>query len=81
MSHYVPSPTTRARRATWPVTTCQPPAQPPWCGPARLPELTLQGDKSLETRGHGEGRENGRREKIKKVLLVFVFKATDENQI
>ena len=49
---------------------------------AGLPELTLQIDKSLGNKNmQRRVGKRGAGKKLKRVLLVFVFKAADENQI
>lgn len=56
----------------------------PRCGQARqarLLEGTLQRDKSLGKKNTQGGKGKEERGGKKRVLLVFVFKAADENQI
>lgn len=60
------------------MTSRQPPAQPQWCGrarQARLPELTLQRDKSSGKQEHTrEGRAEGEGKKIiKKGFFWYLF--------
>ena len=73
----------RAVMSQWPPAQHHGVARPgrPGCQRGLCKEI-----KACERRIHREGREKRRGEKIKKkkkkrVLLVFVFKAADENQI